>query len=109
MIGTSKITDLENNVGKRVKIVGKVSNIMWQHMFAGHPSHMFENYIDLEGNIQIVVFTKQKITCKNKVEIKGKVVNVESDFGNPNVKISDKFVEYQIIADSWKCIESNEF
>lgn len=103
----SKITDLENKVGKKVKILGKVSNVMWQHMFAGHPSHTVENYIDLEGNCQIVVFTKQKIICKNRVEIIGKVVVVESDVGNPNVKIHDEFREYQIIADSWKCVEGN--
>ena len=104
---TNKITDLEHNEGKKVKIVGKVSNIMWQHMFAGHPSHFTENYIDLEGNCQIVVFSKKKITCKNKVEITGKVVIVRSDASNPNVKIHDEFHEYQIIADSWKCEEGN--
>jgi len=101
----NKIIDFENNLGKTIKITGRVAKALWQHQTSRVNSHSIENYIDLEDRLQIVVYTKTPINCKNEVEIKGKIIKVESDFGNPNVKISDEYFEYQLIADSWKCIE----
>jgi len=101
----SKRIYLENNVGNIVKVKGRISKVIWQHMTALINSHPHMNYFDLADNYQIIVYTKDQISCEGKIEITGKVMKLESDYKNPEVKISDKFAEYHIIADSWKCIE----
>ena len=101
----SKRTYLENNVGNIVKVKGRISKVIWQHMTAFINSHSHMNYFDLDDSYQIIVYTKDEISCYGQIEITGKVTKLESDYNNPEVKISDKFTEYHIIADSWKCIE----
>ena len=101
----SKRTYLENNVGNIVKVKGRISKVIWQHMTAHIISHPHMNYFDLADSYQIIVYTEDQISCEDMIEITGKVTKLESDYNNLDVKISDKFTEYHIIADSWKCIE----
>jgi len=101
----SKRTYLESNVGETVIVEGIISNVIWQHMTTQINSHPHMNYFDLADGYQIIVYTKDQISCSGQIEITGKVTKLESDYNNPEVKISDKFAEYHIIADSWKCIE----
>ncbi len=75
-------------------------------VFIGDYTHI--NYIDLENNSQTVVYTKKPISCKEKVEISGKVVKVEGT-KDPRSKISDDdYCEYHLISDSWKCVEKKK-
>ena len=101
----SKRTYLEINEGNTVKVKGRISTVIWQHMTALIDSHPHMNYFDLADSYQIIVYTKDQISCEGQIEITGKVTKLESEYNNPEVKISDKFAEYHIIADSWKCIE----
>jgi len=101
----SNYFDLENNLGKKVKIIGEIGKAIWQHLTTYFDSHPFMNYYDLNDGHQIVIYTKDEISCKEKIELIGKIIKVESQHKNPRSKISDRFSEYQLITDSWKCVE----
>ena len=101
----SNYFDLTNNIEKKVKIVGEMGKAIWQHLTTYIESHPFMNYFDLQDGHQIVIYTKVEIICKEKIELRGKIIKVESQHKNPRTKISDRFSEYQLITDSWKCVE----
>jgi len=100
-----KYSDLKKNLGKIVKIDGEIGKAIWQHLTTYTDSHPVMNYFDLKDGHQIVVYSKDTISCKEKIELIGKLIEVESQHKNPKSKISDRFSEYQLITDSWKCIE----
>ena len=101
----SNYFDLTTHIGKRVKIVGEIGKAIWQHLTTYADTHPFMNYFDLKDGHQIVIYTKDSISCEEKIELIGEIIEVESQHKNPRSKISDKFSEYQLITDSWKCIE----
>ena len=101
----SNYFDLTTNLGKKVRIVGKISKVMWQHLTIYVDSHPFMNYFDLNDGHQIIIYTKELISCKEKIEVKGKIIEVESQHKNPRSKISDKFSEYHLLTDSWECLD----
>ena len=100
----TKRTDLERNVGKKVKIQGKISNVMWQHFTIKTIEHPYMNYIDLNETLQIVAYSKEEINCKTNVELTGELIKVGTKGTDPRQKIHDEFFEYQLIVDSWKCL-----
>ncbi|MBY9004207.1 MAG: hypothetical protein KGD73_09575 [Candidatus Lokiarchaeota archaeon] len=100
----TKRSDFERNVGKKVKFQGKISDIMWQHFTIKTGEHPYMKYIDVNETFQIVVYSKQEITCKTNIELTGELIKVGNKGNDPRYKIHDEFFEYQLIADSWKCI-----
>jgi len=100
----SKYSDFKSNLGKEVKIIGKIAEEIWQHITMFAESHPYMNYFDLDDGHQIVIYTKESISCKEKLETRGKLIKVESKHKNPRSKITDKYFEYQLLVDSWKCI-----
>ncbi len=94
----------EENEGKTIKIVGKISNIMWQHVQTYIEANPTINYVDLEDGFQIIIYTKEPIPCPENVEILGKVIKVGGS-KDPRSKISDGHCEYHVIAETWKCIK----
>ena len=100
----TKRSDLERNIGKKVKIQGKVSNVMWQHFTINTDEHPYMNYIDINETLQIIVYTKEEITCKTNIELIGEIIKVENKGNDPKSKIHDEFSEFHLIVDSWKCI-----
>jgi len=100
----SRYSDFKSNLGKEVKIIGKIAEEIWQHLTTFVESHPYMNYFDLDDGHQIVVYTKDDISCKEKLETTGKLIKVESKHKNPRSKITDKYFEYQLLVDSWKCI-----
>jgi hypothetical protein len=100
--------DFESNVGKNVKIVGKIATEIWQHITMYIETHPFMYYFDLEDEHQIVIYTRKDITCKNQIETIGKLVKAEAKHKNPRSKITDKYFEYQLIVDSWNCLEKRK-
>ena len=105
MISITKYSDFQNNVGKRVKIIGKIAKEIWQHLTTFVDSYPFMNYFDLDDGYQIVIYTKDFISCKDSIEILGKLIKVEGTRKNTRSKINDKYFEYQLLVDSWKCLE----
>lgn len=96
--------NLKKNVGEKITIRGEISNIMWQHFGKYVEGYPHENYIDLDDNTQIVVYTKKPIKCKGLVELIGEVIAIDSSNNEPESKIHDGFIEYQLVVDSWKCL-----
>ncbi|KKN49672.1 hypothetical protein LCGC14_0640410 [marine sediment metagenome] len=104
MVNFIEYSDFNNNLGKRVKIKGKIAENIWQHMTTIVNSHMNMEYFDLDDDPQIVIYSKGPISCKGTIELTGKVIKLEGKSKNPKYKINDEFYEFQMIVDSWKCI-----
>jgi len=107
MVNEVKWQDFENKVGKIVKIKGRVAEEIWQHMTTIVNSHNNMEYFDLDGNYQIVVYSREPISRKGKIELTGEVIKVEGKSKDPRSKIHDDFSEYQLIVDSWKRVKSD--
>ncbi len=93
---------LAENEGKSINVVGKISNIMWQHIQTYLETHPHDNYFDLENGFQIIIYSKDPISCDEKVEIIGKVIKVEGIRDSRSK--ADGLSEYHLVVDSWKCI-----
>ncbi len=104
MINITKYADFKGNIGKTVKIAGKIAEEIWQHLTAFIDSHPYMNYFDLDDGYQIVIYTEESISCEEKIEINGKLIKTEGTRKNPRSKINDKYFEYQLLVDSWKCL-----
>lgn len=96
---------LEKNVGNKITVHGKIAVVFWQHMTKRIDTHPNMIYFDLEDDYQIIAYSKNEIVCKGQIEITGNVIELKSDYNNPNVKIHDRFSEYHVIVDSWRCID----
>ncbi|UCC19207.1 MAG: hypothetical protein JSV62_14060 [Promethearchaeota archaeon] len=105
MIDILKYSDFEGNVGKIVRIIGKISEVIWQHLTTFIDTHPFMSYFDLEDEYQIVIYTKDSISCEKKLEIIGTLIKTEGKRKNPRSKINDEYFEYQLLVDAWKCFE----
>ncbi|QEE15193.2 hypothetical protein DSAG12_01017 [Promethearchaeum syntrophicum] len=56
---------LKEKIGQEVSVVGKISDIMWQHMISYEPDYQEILYFDPKnGDAQIVLYAKTQI--KNK-------------------------------------------
>lgn len=106
MVDIAKYSDFEGNVGEIVNIVGKIAKEIWQHLTAFFDTFPYMNYFDLEDGYQIVIYSKNSISCEEKLEINGKLIKTEGRRKNPRSKINDEYFEYQLLVDSWKCLES---
>jgi len=104
MITINNYSDFIKNLGKQVKMIGKISKVMWQHLAIFVNSHPHMNYFDMDDGYQILIYTKENITCEEKIEIIGKLIKVEGERKNPRFKIHDDYIEYQLLVDSWKCL-----
>ncbi|MFX1371329.1 MAG: hypothetical protein ACFFCE_05670 [Promethearchaeota archaeon] len=104
MIILTKYSDFKESVGKRVKIIGKIAKEIWQHLTKLIESHPFINYFNLDDGYQIVIYSKDSLSCTEKIEIVGKLIKVEGKRKNPRSKIYDEYFEYQLLVDSWKCL-----
>ena len=92
---------LSGMAGKRIVIVGTVSGTPWQHMVDPRPSHPHETYFDM-GRGQIVVYSKEPVSCAGTVRIAGTVIRLEGSSRDPQRK--ETGTEYQVLADSWECL-----
>ena len=100
-----KYSDFKANVGKKVRIVGKIATEVWQHLIMIIDSHPHMNYFDIEDSHQIVIYTKDSLSCEGKIEVIGKLIEAEGRHKNPKSKINDKYSEYQLIVESWESIK----
>ncbi|MCK4778591.1 MAG: hypothetical protein KAT57_00325 [Candidatus Lokiarchaeota archaeon] len=104
MITITNYSDFQKNLGKKVKIVGNIAKEIWQHLTTFVDSLPFMNYFDLDDGYQIVIYTKDSLSCNEKIEVVGKLIKVEGKRKNPRSKINDEYFEYQLLVDSWKCL-----
>ncbi|MHA1913693.1 MAG: hypothetical protein ACW986_04080 [Promethearchaeota archaeon] len=108
MVNITSYFEFEGNLGKKAKIIGEIAKDIWQHLTEYIDSHPYMYYFNLKDGHQIVIYTKEDISCKNRLEIYGEVIKVEGKHKNPRSKIHDKFLEYQLIVENWECLESKE-
>ncbi len=106
MINIAKYSDFEGFAGEIVNIIGKIAKEIWQHLTVFFDSHPYLNYFNLNDGYQIVIYSKDSISCEGTLEINGKLIKTEGRRKNPRSKINDEYFEYQLLVDSWKCLES---
>ena len=108
MANITNYFDFESNIGKNVKIIGKLASEIWQHITTFIESHPFMYYFDLEDGHQIVIYTREDISCSKQIETTGELIKAEANHKNPRSNITEKYFEYQLIVDSWKCLEKKK-
>ena len=91
----SELASLKNNVGKKIKIVGDLTDSMTAHMVDPSTELPESLYLNI-ADAQIVVYFTTKIP-EGRVVVTGKVIKVVSKSKKPDVT---PFVEYQVLADS---------
>jgi hypothetical protein len=104
MIIIRKYSDFEGNVGKTVKIIGKIAKEIWQHITAFFDYYPYMNYFDLDDGFQIVIYTMNAISCEEIIEVVGELIKTEGKRKNPRSKIEDEYFEYQLLVNSWRCL-----
>lgn len=97
--------NFKDSVGKIRRIKGEITGIMWQHYVAFYDGYPHTNYIDLEENPQMIIYSKEPIDYKGKIEVTGKIVAVGHEATDENVKIKEEFWEYHMLVDSWKPLD----
>ncbi len=96
---------LKDKVGKTIALIGKISDIPWQHMIKIVENHNHIYHFDLEDGDQIVIYSKVEIHCTRSLSVAGEVIEVRGKLKRPS-KIDDvTYVEYHIIIDKWECID----
>ena len=99
---------LKNSVGKSITLTGKISKIMWQHIFGHFPSHPIENFFDLPDDSQLVVYSTEPLPEKFDLEITGKVIEIYGPPKRPEEKqeskVDDTYSEYHILLESYKVL-----
>lgn len=95
-------SDLAGREGRRVVIEGTASIEIWQHMIAFRPDYPHQTYFDM-GRGQIVVYSREEMSCPGAVRIEGTVIRLEGSSKNPRRK--EICTEYHVLADSWECVK----
>lgn len=97
--GTVKSTELYKHVGKRVCIKGSKSPVVSQHpMSSMNPAHYLKPADELIHEIPVYANTGVYKHCSKMSLVCGKVIKVTAS------KYGQTGTEYQIEADSWKCL-----
>lgn len=100
------------SVGEEITLSGNISKIPWQHLIQFISDRDNINYFDLENGEQIVIYSREPIviysrepiTCRGKMKINGEVILTKGSSKRPQ-KIDETYQEYQLLVDSWECIE----
>ena len=99
---------LKEKIGQEVSIVGKISDIMWQHMITYEPNYPEILYFDpKDGNNQIVLYAKTKIENipKKYLKVFGKVKEIKSN-RQKGQKIEDgDYREYHLIVNRYEYVD----
>lgn len=94
------------SVGEKITLTGKISKIPWQHLikFINDGDHI--NYFDLDNGEQIVIYSREPITCRGKMKINGEVILTKGSSKRPQKIKDDTYQEYQLLVDSWECLSN---
>ncbi len=92
------------SVGEKITLSGNISKIPWQHLIQFISDRDNINYFDLENGEQIVIYSREPITCRGRMKINGEVILTKGSSKRPQ-KIDETYQEYQLLVDSWECIE----
>jgi hypothetical protein len=99
---------LKEKIGQEVSLVGKISDIMWQHMISYEPDYPEILYFDPKnGGPQIVLYAKAQIENKphKYVKVVGKVKEIRAT-SQKGQKIDDgEYREYHLIVHRYEYVE----
>src|SRR4030043_312590 len=87
---------LSKYTGQKVIVIGKISQVQWQHTIKYIESHPVALNFDM-NDAQIIIYSKKDIDTKENIKVTGKVIKVnwESEKAGNN----GEFTEYHIIVD----------
>ena len=89
---------------KKITIEGEISSIPWQHMIGVFEEFPFSEYLDLDNQEQIVIYTKKQILRRSsRIKATGEIIKLEGKSKRPGSQ--ESYFEYQMLVDSWSYIE----
>nr|MDO8111334.1 hypothetical protein [Candidatus Sigynarchaeota archaeon] len=97
--------DLSKFVDKKTTLIGKISDVPWQHMIASVKTHPNIYYFDLEDKNQIVIYARTTIAHAGKISITGKIIAVKGGSKRPGAAKSEPYTEYHMLVDEWKPVD----
>ena len=99
--------NFEECLEKIITIEGTISSIPWQHMMGMFENYTFSEYLDLDNNEQIVIYSKTQILRRNaRIKATGKIIKLRGRSKRPNKIDDDEHFEYQMLIDNWDYIDS---
>jgi hypothetical protein len=93
-------------VGKEITIQGKIAVEIWQHPIGPSSEYPIDTYFDVEGEAQIVVYSKNEMGPPgSKLSLTGKVIELSALSKNPMGR--EEYKVYHFCADSWETLPSD--
>lgn len=89
--------------GDTVEVVGKISDMPWQHLVGMHEAYPYFYYIDIEGGGQIVAYSAKEIACEGRIKLRGKVIEAGGSSKRPGS--DEEYRELQLLVRSFECLE----
>ena len=96
--------NFKESVGKSITLVGNISKIPWQHLVQFLNDRANINYFDLDNGEQIVIYSREPITCIEEMKITGEVIITKGGSKRPQQIQTETYEEYQLLVDTWECI-----
>lgn len=101
--------NFEECLEKTITIEGVISSIPWQHMIGIFEQFPFSEYLDLDNNQQIVIYTKTPILRRNtRIAATGEIIKLHGKSKKPDDSDKDVFFEYQMLVENWNYIDSTK-
>ncbi len=91
------------SVGEKITLIGKISKIPWLYLIQFFSDRDHINYLDLENGEQIVIYSREPITCRGKMKINGEVILTKGSSKRPQKIEDETYQEYQLLVDLWEC------
>lgn len=96
--------DIGAHVGEDIEVLGRVNGEISQHVLEYPDGYNYSTYISLDDG-DIVVYSKDKITCKAGIRLTGTVVNIlRAPVNMAKSETSEVWQEYQLKAKYFGCI-----
>jgi hypothetical protein len=90
--------DLKKFARKKVVVEGTISEMPWQHLIGYIENYNKIYYFDI-NNDQIVIYSKDQISCTGKIKVYGTVVKIDGESKRPGS--NEAYTEYHILVDKW--------
>jgi hypothetical protein len=91
---------------KEITLYGRIAQVINQHLIEASKKESV--YIDLEdGGDQIVAYVPHPLSCRGRVELTGKRIEVKGPAKRPGreTKVDDSYSEMQMDVSRWRCLD----
>ncbi len=89
--------------GDTVEVVGKISDMPWQHLVGMHEFYPYFYYIDIENGGQIVAYSAEEIVCGSDIRLSGEVIEAGGNSKRPGS--DEEYRELQLLVHSFDCLK----